>query len=238
MSDVAEHYTGLENLETMKQAVRYNRFLLRQLLQCSSPNEAVLDFGSGLGSFALALEQKSRLVTCIEPDTKLLAELRASGLPAHSSLRELPEQAFDFAFSLNVLEHIPEDQLALEALFAALRPGGRLFLYVPAFPILYSNMDRRVGHVRRYSRGELRSKLVRAGFRIERASHVDSLGFAASLLYKWLGDKGGGLNPTILWCYDRFIFPLSRLVDVVIRGGLGKNLAVLAQRPVGTPEPR
>ena len=71
---------------------------------------------------------------------------------------------------------------ALRAVYRCLRPGGRFYLYVPAFPLLFSAMDRKVGHHRRYRLAGLTSQLQRAGFRVLRARYADSLGFFATLL--------------------------------------------------------
>ena len=50
----------------------------------------------------------------------------------------------------------------------ALIPGGVLALLVPSHQFLYGEFDRAVGHFRRYSRSELRTKLEAAGFTVER----------------------------------------------------------------------
>jgi hypothetical protein len=92
-------------------------------------------------------------------------------------------------------------------------------------------MDRQVGHYRRYRRPELTALLRQAGFVIDEARYVDSLGFFAALLYKVLGDTSGSINVQGLRLYDRFIFPLSRLIDRIVAGSFGKNLLLTAHRP-------
>jgi hypothetical protein len=64
-----------------------------------------------------------------------------------------------------VLEHIPDDVGSLRALHRMLQPGGRLVLLVPALPAIYGTLDEALGHVRRYTAGELRKKYRQAGFR-------------------------------------------------------------------------
>jgi hypothetical protein len=135
-------------------------------------------------------------------------------------------------YSVNVLEHISDDEGTLTELHAKLCPGGRLLLYVPAFQVLYSSMDEKVGHHRRYRMGALAAVAVRAGFEVERMDYADCLGFFVTVLYRLIGSRRGDISPTSVRIYDRFVFPLSRLLD---RAGasrrLGKNLSMTLRRP-------
>ena len=128
-----------------------------------------------------------------------------------------------------MLEHIEDDLAALVELGRCLKSDGRLLLYVPAFDLLYSPMDARVGHFRRYRRRSLAEKLEQAGFRVDVARYADSLGFFATLVYKAVGDASGALDPRAVRTYDRWLFPLSRLLDRALGGLVGKNLLVVAE---------
>lgn len=61
----------------------------------------------------------------------------------------------DLATSLDVIEHLPDDRPALDAVRAIVRPGGHVGVTVPALPQLWSPFDDVVGHQRRYRRAEL-----------------------------------------------------------------------------------
>ena len=113
-------------------------FVLRRL----RPTDAVLDFGAGTGVLAIPLAAAGYRVTCIEPDTELRARLQASGMAAHASIDEIPSNSLDAVYTVNVLEHIADDLGAVAALRVRLKPGGCLIVYVPAFRLLYSSMDR------------------------------------------------------------------------------------------------
>lgn len=120
--------------------------------------------------------------------------------------------------------------MILRALHSKLKPGGKLFIYVPAFQLLSSAMDKKVGHCRRYGRAELTDKVKEAGFRIIDSRYADSLGFLASLVYKWQGNDSGDINRGALKVYDRFVFPLSRAIDVFASSFVGKNLTLVAEK--------
>ena len=228
-------YDGRDNLEAMKHAKRYNDFLL-SLIRKYSRGRRTLDHGAGAGTFALPISDDDVGVICVEPDHSLRAELAQSGLEVASNLEEIAPDSLDYAYSLNVLEHIKDDRKTVGELYRCLKPGGRLLLYVPAFSILYSQMDHHVGHFRRYRRKPLRQLLQSVGFEVNAAHYVDSLGFLATLVYKLVGDRSGTVSPGSVSLYDSLVFPLSRVIDVLALGSFGKNLAVVATKPQQPPD--
>jgi SAM-dependent methyltransferase len=223
-----EGYSGADNLEVMSEAENYNRFLLDIVRRHASPGQRVLDFGAGGGQFAVPLAQLGLDVTALEPDEGLRERIARHGVAAVAGPEQLADGHFGYIYTLNVLEHIPDDVAALRQLRAKLVSGGTLLVYVPAFPVLYTGMDAKVGHVRRYTRASLTAAVRSAGFTIERCAYVDSLGFFATLLFKVAGDSSGNINRAALRLYDRAIFPLSRLIDTVTRRWFGKNLLLIA----------
>ena len=214
------------NLEVMEQAERYNRFLLGLVLPLAR-GKRVLDFGAGSGTFAHALAAEGVDVAAIEPDPQLRNKLTVG---ASADVIEVASDSVDLVYSFNVLEHIDDDAAALAQLHRVLRPGGRLLLYVPAFLLLYSEMDRRIGHLRRYRKGLLTVLVEQSGFRVDDARYADSLGFFAALAYKAFGPRDGTLNPRGVRLYDRYVFPLSRVLDLGCDPVIGKNLIVRATK--------
>jgi putative flippase GtrA/SAM-dependent methyltransferase len=222
-------YSGRENLESMKDAKNYNAFLL-ELLDDHAGGGAVLDFGAGVGTFAAPLAQRGRRVLCVEPDPEQRGLLAQAGLPAVAGLDAVPAESVDSIYTLNVLEHIEDDDTVLRELYRRLRPGGRLLIYVPAFQVLFTAMDRRVGHFRRYRNAALQAQVRAAGFEVDRGRYVDSLGFFVTLLYKWVGSRSGVVDARSVRLYDRFVFPLSKICDSLLSGTLGKNIFVVATK--------
>jgi SAM-dependent methyltransferase len=227
----ADSYSGASNLEVMLEAINYNDYLLEQVVQNARGSPNAIDFGAGTGTFSRALRERGIPVICIEPDRLLRGRLKRDGFKVFGQLSDLGISKAEYVFSLNVLEHIQNDLEALRQIYNVLVPNGRFYLFVPAFDLLYSSMDQKVGHFRRYRKGQLIKKLQAAGYRIESARYVDSLGFFASLMFKMFGNKNGDINSTALRFYDRMIFPISRVLDRALYPFLGKNLAICAVRP-------
>jgi len=233
-------YSGTDNLEVMAEAVNYNAFLANMIERICHGSRLIVDFGAGSGTFAEIVRAQGHDVACIEPDPAQAANLGAAGFPTFASCSEMKPASADAVYTLNVLEHIEDDAAAVRAIADILRPGGRLLVYVPAFPILYGAMDRKVGHVRRYRRRQLVSLLEKAGFTVEHSAYADSLGFAASLAFNAIGSGDGSLNSKAIILYDRIIFPISRLIDTVTAKLFGKNTYAVAMKPIasgkaGTP---
>ncbi|MBF0441380.1 MAG: class I SAM-dependent methyltransferase [Oligoflexales bacterium] len=223
-------YTGRDNLAIMEKAVNYNGFLLNQLCRHVKKDDRILDFGSGNGMFARSLAQKGYRIHCIEPDKEQASIVSSCGLSVSSSLSDIEDSSISFIYSLNVLEHIEDDTAILGEFYRKLSHGGKVLLYVPAFQSLYSSMDKKVGHYRRYGRRELAKKMKSVGFEIAQNSYVDSLGFFVTRLYQKFGDNAGNLNPQIILVYDRLLFPVSRFLDFLFSRFFGKNVLILGMR--------
>lgn len=226
---MSQGYTGVDNLEVMKGAKNYHAALIK-LVTSSVPEgtKRLVDFGAGLGTYADSLQDEGFEVTCIENDPGLLAGLKSKGYQAYANLTDLHD--CQVVYSLNVLEHIKEDEAVLGQLGQILAKGGRLVIYVPAFQSLFSSMDRKVGHHRRYRLKQLEAIVKRQGLEVETGCYVDSLGYLAALAFKLFGNSDGAINETGLKLYDTFILPLSLLLDRVTGRWFGKNVLVVAKR--------
>jgi SAM-dependent methyltransferase len=225
-------YTGKDNLDIMSFAKNYNDFLTA-LVEAHAPDEGtLLDFGAGTGFFANRLSGKRRKLLCVEPDDHQAEEIRMRGFEALASSDGLSDQTVDFCYSLNVLEHIEDDREAVREIYRVLKPGCFCVIYVPAMPCLYSSMDEKVHHFRRYTRKELISKLTSEGFDVLSCKYADILGVAATLAYKAIGSKSGDISLRGLVAYDRFAFPLSKALDSLTHRVAGKNVLAVARKPI------
>lgn len=223
---MADEYTGRDNLEVMALAANYNRYLTDAVSDWSRGMKRLVDFGAGCGTFAVMQQRPGRELICVETDAVLQSQLRAKGLEVIDSLERADDASIDGIYSLNVLEHIENDTAVIRMWSAKLKAGGSAFVYVPAFMVLYSSMDKKVGHVRRYTRQELERKFREQGFTVTESRYADSLGFFAALVYKWLDNGKGDINARMLRIYDQWVFPLSRLLDTVFCRVLGKNVLI------------
>ncbi len=223
---------GGENLEVMAMARNYNEFLCDLVRRYAGKAESAVDFGAGIGTFSDCLDLAPQQVHCVETEATSRQVIVAKGYSAYANVSELRQGVIPYVFTLNVLEHIKNDAAALGELFRLLAPGGRLFVYVPAFPALFTSMDSYVGHHRRYRLRGLVERVEAAGFVVEKSAYTDALGFFTTLLFKLFhSPEPAPLNPKLVRFYDRALFPLSRLLSVPLGKVLGKNVFVVARKP-------
>jgi glycosyltransferase involved in cell wall biosynthesis len=167
---------GAEILTSMSQVNRFNRWMADFL----DPwvGERVLEIGAGIGNLTHQfLPRPHYLATDLNPHYLGYLHKLAKGRPYmrvapldladDASFRALGDRGFDTVICLNVLEHVPDEAASLDNLFASLKPRGRAIVLVPQGQWLYSSLDTALGHVKRYSRGELKAALERAGFEVE-----------------------------------------------------------------------
>ncbi|MDQ3674530.1 MAG: class I SAM-dependent methyltransferase [Gemmatimonadota bacterium] len=136
------------------------------------PGYRVIEVGCGTGYVLRLLGSLFARGTVVGVDALLeglqRARARTPAPVVAADARRLPFAVpFHIVGMFDVLEHIPDDESTLNTLRALLCPGGALVLTVPAGPELWSYADHVGHHCRRYTRDELRCKLIAAGFEVE-----------------------------------------------------------------------
>ena len=126
-----------------------------------------------------------------------------------------------------MLEHIEDDHAAVRAMAAALRPGGRLTLLVPAHPRLYGSLDRAFDHHRRYTRARLR-EVSRGRPRGRWLYSFNLLGVAGWVVKNRRG--AGRIGPGALRAYEALV-ALWRPVERRLRPPAGLSLIAHAHKP-------
>ncbi len=228
----------------LNEARNYRQALIREFGPSLRGN--VVEIGAGIGQITELLRgqpQITRLLS-IEPDAAFAARFRAAYPDAElveGTIEQAPAGvAWDGILSINVLEHIQEDQAEL-ARYARLlaQQNGALCLFVPARPELYAPIDRDFGHFRRYTRPELRRKLIGAGFTVERLDYFNWVGyFAWWLNFRVL--KKREFEIAKVRAFDRAIFPLVHAMEAkLLRPPFGQSLIAVARmnggKPIDTP---
>ena len=166
----------------------FRRFLNR--LEGWAPRR-VLDAGSGPGDFALYLARRFPTADVLgieisEPRVRRSAEaaerLGIGNVTFERGDLERLDRAdeFDLVCAIDVLEHLPEQQGALDRLSGSLRPGGRAFLHLPTTrerPVpLHSHLEEfhrwaEAEHVAdELTPDQFVERLERAGFVVDRAT--------------------------------------------------------------------
>jgi SAM-dependent methyltransferase len=229
--------------------------------------DRVLDVGSGFGRHVFECARRGGRVVALDHaaeevvDTRatLAAMAEAGEIDAdrvvgalRADARRLPfaDASFDIVITSEVLEHIGDDVAAIAEMVRVLKPGGRFAATVPAwFPELinwklsdeYHAPKAAGGHVRIYTRTELRAKLASAGLDVDgyHRSH------ALHSPYWWLKCAVGVGNDEHLAVatYRRFLEwdivrqpRVTRVAERVLSPVLGKSSVFYATRRAGHTE--
>jgi SAM-dependent methyltransferase len=225
--------SGASTLEVMEGAHRYNRWIYERVR--GGLGQRVLEIGCGTGTITSYLVDRQLVVATDVVDDYIRSSseryrdrpnIVIRRLDLTESTEPLRGYRFDSALSVNVFEHIANDEAAMKAVYALLQPGGTLILLVPSHPALYGPFDRDIGHHRRYTKGELRRKLEASGFvieRIRRSNPVGALGWLVNVRLLGLRRlRGTGL-------FDRLVPVLSLLDRIELPVGL--SLIAVARKP-------
>lgn len=232
-SNQMPQYFG-KDLEAMSFAGNYHRWILRELRPYLG--RSVAEVGAGVGSFSrLILEAGIDRLKAYEPSQNMYPELqkalgrnpRATAVNAFFGSVSTSE-CFDSILYVNVLEHIEDDESEIAKAREALNPDGHLLIFVPALSWLYSELDRQVGHFRRYTKPGLVDLTRRAGLRVVKAQYFDVAGIIPWYVNFVLLKNTIGSGSVSL--YDKVVVPVMRNLESLVPPPIGKNVLLVARK--------
>ncbi len=150
----------------------------------------ILDIGCGSGTISLYLANKGYKVRGIDISKKAIQACKDSAKNLNIENvefemcefpKEIPTGKYDLVFFSEVIEHLPNDGLALREIHKLLNPGGILFLSTPSknaplYRLGYAKkFDKEVGHLRRYTSEEIEKKLKKTNYLIVNVYKTESI---------------------------------------------------------------
>lgn len=230
---------GAETLELLASAPRYNRWQFD--LVAPFVGRRVLEVGAGIGNMSeLFLEAGPELLVLSDTDPYYRGRLakRFAGhpevvveqlsMPDPAAGARLARYRLDTVIATNVVEHIEDDLGTVASMRSMLVSGGRGIILVPALQSLYGELDRELGHFRRYNRATLSDVMRRAGFVVERMVWFNRLG----VLGWWYNGRIRHLRRIPLdqlRAFDRLV-PLLRL-ERLLPLPFGQSLIAVGRAP-------
>ncbi len=230
--------------------VDFRRFPVR-------PGQRVLDLGCGGGRHAFEVYRRGADVVAFDLDPGELAGVRgmfgamqeageadpqtgATVISGDATAMPFGDGTFDRVIAAEILEHVLDDQRAMNELARVLRPGGLAAVTVPAFlpericwALSTEYHEVPGGHVRIYTQVELEAKLARAGLRVGWHQHAHGLHSP----YWWLKCAVGVHNDKhpLASAYHRMLVwdimrkpAVTRLAEQALNPLIGKSLVVYA----------
>ena len=201
------------------------------------------DAGAGAGHFSSLLADRVGPLVLLEGGEENLATLRnrfadrkdvaVVDCDLMQCERELLDHGVCCIFTLDVLEHLPDDIAVLRQFHHALPAGGKLYIKVPALQWLYGPVDEASGHYRRYTRASLSKAVEEAGFRVDKCRYMNLAGVAPYLLKSRILKRRENFSRTFSLAQIsriRQLMPVLRLIDRFSGPPLGLSVICVATR--------
>lgn len=146
----------------------------------------ILDAGCGTGGMLDYLGSYGTVVGIdASPEAMVFSRERGGHRLVQASVTQLPfdDSSFDLIVSFDVLYHraVLDDSQALKEFHRILKPNGHVLLRLPAFNWLRGSHDEAVHTKQRYRAPELRDKLTRAGFKVEKVTYANTILFPVAV---------------------------------------------------------
>lgn len=222
-------------LESMSQAVWYNQWTLN--LFKNYLKGKILEVGCGIGNFTKTLSSFGT-VWAIDinknylDQTKKMVNNKVKVGFGNIEKGEyfFEREKFNSIVCINVLEHLENDEKTLRNLHKLLTSRGVLVLLVPSHKILYGEIDKSIGHFRRYSKSEIVSKLEKAGFEFINIRRINFLGAIGWFL------AGKVFTQSVVGKHEIKIFnlvgPLVLSVENLIEPPFGTSMLIIASKKI------
>ncbi len=141
----------------------------------------ILDVGCGTGDNLKLLGEFGQTYGV---DTEPIAikickgkKLRNISLVKPDSQLPFPDHYFKLVTCLDVLEHVTNDEGLLKEMHRVTKSNGKIIIFVPMFPFLWSDLDKVSHHLRRYLKANLLLKAEQAGLKVENLQYFNYLFF-------------------------------------------------------------
>jgi len=178
----------------------------------------ILDAGCGTGYNVQHYEKAGHSVFAFDIAAEAIAGVQRRGFrkACQASVTAIPyrSETFDLVFSFDVLEQISlkAGEAAIHEMARVLKPGGRLYVRVPAFEWMHSSHDEDLRTEHRYTRPELKAMLNGAGLELHLATYANTFLFPVALVRRSLKKLGigGGTDVKPLPSGLRWIDPIFR----------------------------
>ena len=139
--------------------------ILRELKQFGLSQ--LVEVGAGTGSVSGFLAQNGIEIAAVEPLKAGAMAIQKKGVQTICGRLEFvnfPPESIKAYGVFDVLEHIENPSQLLDEMYRTLEPGGYLFVTVPCGQWLWGDLDKSLGHFRRYSKRTIDEVVSRSGF--------------------------------------------------------------------------
>ena len=194
----------------------------------------IIEIGAGCGSFTRNYyNPKIKSIVLTEMDLKNINELKIkfnhdSNIQVLNSSIEKIERKFDTILYFHVLEHIKDDINEIKNAVKKLNTGGHIIMMVPAHQKVYSNLDKAVGHFRRYEKDFFKNNLF--GLELVNFKYLDAMGYLLYYLNKIFFKKETFPSKLKIFIWDKIFTPITVIIDFITNYRIGKCIIAIYKK--------
>jgi SAM-dependent methyltransferase len=194
----------------------------------------ILEVGAGCGSFTKNyLNKNLKKIILTDLDIKNISDLKKRFKKEKNvKISKLPvkkiNKKFDVILYFHVLEHIKNDNAELISAKSRLKKNGYLIIMVPSGKKIFGNLDKAVGHFRRYERSFFKKKLLKLK-RVKLYS-LDIFGYWLYFLNKIFFKKEIFPSKFKIFLWDKIFTPMTIVLDRILNYKYGKCILVIYQK--------
>ena len=226
-----KHYpqTATERFDDANFHINYCLSFFRKYIRGS-----VAEVGAGCGSFTRNYYNKNiKNIVLTENDESQIRELKKKFIEnSNISISNFKisdfKSSFDTILYLHVLEHIDNDIEEIQNAKGKLNHNGHLIIMVPAHQKIYGNLDRAVGHYRRYEKEFFKNNFN--GLKLINFKYLDSMGYILYYLNKIFFKNETFPSKLKIFIWDKFFTPISIILDFFTGYRFGKCIVAIYKK--------
>ncbi len=219
----------LDIFDSAKVWIKYVHFLNRKYYK-----NDFLEIGAGIGSFTDKYRRNIKNIFLTEIDKNNLNILKKkyqndTNITILESEVTKISQKFNTICHFNVLEHIKKDKEEIINCLNRLNKNGYLVILAPAHNELYGNLDREVGHYRRYKKSFFKDLNLSDG-KIVELKYIDCMGYILYYMNKLIYKNETYPSSSKIFIWDKIFTPITILLDFLTAYRFGKNILCVIKK--------
>lgn len=247
--EFAKGMCSFDNETYANNTVEYDYYQYKEFSKYLGPSNCEVGAGNGRLSMLVAQNPSVKELLLLEPSPHFFQALknRFEGSKTNCKITlksaetgaviEEFSNSFDTVFSCHVMEHIENDLQFFKECVELTKPGGKTIVMVPALKVLFSNLDQKIGHFRRYSFTDLKTLAEKAGVKLIELRYFNFFGifpwwlcFTVFGLNYQEGKKKSWLFFKLAKIYSQIFVPFFTFLEAKINFPVGLNLLLVVEK--------